>query len=205
MEKIIKTVLSKNNLSSYITPEEIMIISGKKIKPENSFILLDGYVDIIYKESKSKDILHRIHPLDLHLCNIPPILGLNLGIIKFSFSKDSIVGVIVSCKIKELSKKSDFLKNLYLNTSKFIFEKLRDEEFMRKLNGKEKLAYYLLKYSKDNQYKVYNYSDFAKILRSDRNYLYKVIWELEKKKLIIKKKNTLFIVDRKGLIDSYTD
>lgn len=203
MKKIIKTVLNRNNLTSCIAIEEIMIVSSKKIDPENSFILLEGYVDIIYKEAKSKDVLHRIHPLDLHLCNIPPILGLNLRILKYSFSKNSVVGIINSCKIKELSKKSDFLKNLYLNTSKFVFEKLRDEEFMRKLNGKKKLAYYLLKYSKDNQYKVDNYSDFAKVLRSDRNYIYKVIWELEKQKLIKKSKDTLFIIDRKGLIDSY--
>ena len=203
MDKIIKTVLSRNNLTSCIDLEDIMVISGKKTNQENLFILLEGYVDIIYKETKYKDVLHRIHPLDFHLCNISPVLGLNLRILKFNFSKDSIVAVINSCKIKELSKKSNFLKNLYLNTSKFIFEKLRDEEFMRKLNGKEKLAYYLLKYSKNNQYKVDNYSDFAKVLRSDRNYIYKVIWELEKKELIKKNKDTLFIVNRKGLIDNY--
>ena len=202
MDKIIKTVLSRNNLTSCIDLEDIMVISGKKTNQENLFILLEGYVDIIYKETKYKDVLHRIHPLDFHLCNISPVLGLNLRILKFNFSKDSIVAVINSCKIKELSKKSNFLKNLYLNTSKFIFEKLRDEEFMRKLNGKEKLAYYLLKYSKNNQYKVDNYSDFAKVLRSDRNYIYKVIWELEKKELIKKNKVIFLLVNRKGLIDN---
>lgn len=204
MEKIIKNVLSKNNLTSLIALEEIMIISGKKIKQDNPFILLNGYVDIIYKETKHKDILHRIHPLDLHLCNISAVLSLNPRIIKFSFSKDSIVGVINSCKIKELSKKPNFLKNLYLNSSKFIFEKLRDEEFMRKLNGEEKLSYYLLKYSKDNQYKVDNYSNFAKVLKTDRNYIYKIIWKLEEKNLIEKKKNTIIIKNRKTLEKFYT-
>lgn len=203
MENIIRTVLSKNNLTSLITLEEVMITLGRKTKQDSPFILLKGYVDIIYKEAKHKDVLHRVHPLDFHLCNISPVLGLNPRIINFSFSKDSIVGVIDPCKVKGFSKKPSFLKNLYLNSSKFIFEKLRDEEFMRKLSGEEKLAYYLIKYSEDSQYKVDNYSNFAKVLKTDRNYIYKIIWKLEDENLIEKKKNTLFIKDKKILKARY--
>lgn len=100
---------------------------------------------------------------------------------------------------RELLEDKDFLFLLLENISKSSFSLIKDLIYRSDKSVEKFLAYVLLKYSEDGQFKVRNFSLFSDYMKCSRSNLYIALEKLIGKEIIKKKGKTITILDWEGL------
>lgn len=100
---------------------------------------------------------------------------------------------------RELLEDKNFLFLLLENITKSSFSLIKDLIYRSDKSVEKFLAYVLLKYSEDGQFKVRNFSLFSDYMKCSRSNLYIALGKLIERGIVEKEGKTITIIDWEGL------
>jgi CRP-like cAMP-binding protein len=100
---------------------------------------------------------------------------------------------------RELLEDKDFLFLLLENITKSSFSLIKDLIYRSDKSVEKFLAYVLLKYSEDGQFKVRKFSLFSNYMKCSRSNLYIALGKLIERGIVKKEGKTITIIDWEGL------
>jgi len=100
---------------------------------------------------------------------------------------------------RELLEDRDFIFLLLENIAKASFSLIKDLIYRSDKSVEKFLAYVLLKYSEDGQFKVRNFSLFSDYMKCSRSNLYIALGKLIDRGIVEKEGKTITIIDWEGL------